>query len=380
MSSPEGATPVSVRVAGISDLGPRDLELWTKWGGASPFFHPVFTQLVAESRDDVQIAIASRDGKPIAFFPHHRGRGGFAQSIGLRLTDYHGPIVEDKEAFDPLELLSQCGLKGWAFNHLPASLGGFESYAFARGDSPFMDLSSGFAAYRDQQRRKKSRLIPQIERKARKIEREIGPLRFVPRTVDRAVLKELFTWKSSQRARTHSFDVLKYSWVRELLAAAVETNRDGFEGRLSALYAGDRLVAAHLGLSSGEVMHYWFPAYDPGHERYSPGLILLLELARHAAEEGRYRIDLGKGSERYKRSLESGTTPLAAGLLARNPLRRAAWRAGFHARRALRGSVLRAPLDWIRQRGLQVSMRESFRSSRSEHSTPPALRGNVLGP
>ena len=82
---------------------------------------------------------------------------------------------------------------------------------------------------------------------------------------------------------------------------------------LSALYVGDRLAAAHMGMRSASVWHYWFPAYDPELSKYSPGLILLLRMAQAAPSLGLRVIDLGKGSTLYKDRLMSGEVPLAEG-------------------------------------------------------------------
>ena len=55
-----------------------------------------------------------------------------------------------------------------------------------------------------------------------------------------------------------------------------------FQGVLSGLYIGEKLVAAHFGMRSRRVLHWWFPAYDPELGKYSPGAQLLLELSRAA--------------------------------------------------------------------------------------------------
>ena len=87
-------------------------------------------------------------------------------------------------------------------------------------------------------------------------------------------------------------------------------------------------------MRSGGVLHVWFPTYDPALAKYSPGLVLWLELARAAADLGLWQFDLGKGQERYKTSLQS-----AAG----------AWR-GSVDRRLVAGSLRRgwlAPANWF---------------------------------
>jgi CelD/BcsL family acetyltransferase involved in cellulose biosynthesis len=82
------------------------------------------------------------------------------------------------------------------------------------------------------------------------------------------------------------------------------------QGIVSSLYFGDRLAAVHFGFSSGNILHWWFPAYDTALGKYSPGMILLLETIRAAYGSGIARIQLGKGEERYKLSFMTGSRVL----------------------------------------------------------------------
>ena len=59
--------------------------------------------------------------------------------------------------------------------------------------------------------------------------------------------------------------------------------------------------------------HWWFPTYDVAVDKYSPGLLLLLEMARRASMKGVTRIDLGFGDARYKRAFANFATTLYVG-------------------------------------------------------------------
>ena len=102
-----------------------------------------------------------------------------------------------------------------------------------------------------------------------------------------------------------------------------------------------------------EVFHIWFPAYHPEFAKYSPGLILLIEMAQHCAAAGIERVDLGKGSQRYKKSFASAAIPLAEGVVTRQPLRRLLGGSWYRGRRWLRNSPLRpavqAPKRMVRK-------------------------------
>src|SRR5262249_13648698 len=92
-----------------------------------------------------------------------------------------------------------------------------------------------------------------------------------------------------------------------------------FAGVLSTLYSGDALVAAHFGIRSGPVLHWWFPVYDPQFSALAPGWMLLRELVLVAPELGVDRIDLGRGDDEYKRRAKTGEILVAQGVVTRSP-------------------------------------------------------------
>src|SRR5262249_58730465 len=111
---------------------------------------------------------------------------------------------------------------------------------------------------------------------------------------------QLLQWKSHQYLDTGEVDVFRYGWVTSLLQKIVSRRGSKFSGMLSTLHAGKRIVAVHAGMRSRTVAHYWFPAFDRDLGPYSPGIILLLQLARALAENEVRRLDLGAGTEADK--------------------------------------------------------------------------------
>jgi CelD/BcsL family acetyltransferase involved in cellulose biosynthesis len=98
------------------------------------------------------------------------------------------------------------------------------------------------------------------------------------------------------------------------------TSADGFSGILSALYAGDKLLAAHFGLRCHGILHWWFPAFRPAYAKYSAGWVLLHEVLTNLAELGCHTLDFGPGggppgpgSEEYKRYFADAQLPFTAG-------------------------------------------------------------------
>ena len=165
---------------------------------------------------------------------------------------------------------------------------------------------------------------------------------------DRAddVFESLIEWKHLQRVRTATVDILLWAWVRAFTRELCEIERDGFSGVLSTLRVRGRLVAAHLGLRTANVMHWWIPSYNPEFAHYSPGSILLLHLMKESAARGIRHVDLGKGNERYKFRFANGVTRLARGTVDLHPLRGTMRRGWLELTRWLTASPLEAPLRW----------------------------------
>ena len=265
---------MKVKVVCSSDLSDEHIAAWKRIQGAnscfaSPCFRPEFTLSVAQLRDDVEVGIIE-DGGRYGFFPFHR-RGTVGKPVGLRLSDFQAVIVDPAMDWDAIRLIHDCGLRSWRFDHLIASQVPLQPYQWVTQPSPYVDLSEGFDAYLGRQRSAGSSSILQILRKSRKIQREVGPLRFEFNSSCHDDFQKLLTWKSHQRTATRSFDILRFNWARRCLEAIRTADTEGFGGILSALYVGNDLIAAHLGMRSRGVLHSWFPAFNPAYARYSPG-------------------------------------------------------------------------------------------------------------
>jgi CelD/BcsL family acetyltransferase involved in cellulose biosynthesis len=282
-------------------------------------------------------------GSPAGFLPFEVGRRRHAWPVGRPFSDYHGVVGA---ALDPRALVAACGLASWSFDHVPAELAGFAPYVFGQGRSPCLDLSQGFERYLDARRARSD--IRGALRKARKLAREIGELRFIPDSDDPGLLARMVEWKRLQYAGTGVRDVLAATGARELLRQVRAARSEGFAGALSVLYAGDLVAALHLGLRSGRVWHSWFPAYNPDLDRYSPGLVLLLELARAAPALGIAEIDLGKGEARYKQALATRSVALYEGSVSTRPLGTLSARVRTSTLRAVRAAGVHRALRRLR--------------------------------
>lgn len=337
-----------VTVGRAPELTAGQLSLWASLQErdsalASPFFHPEFTQAMADVRDDVYVGVIEDHAGTAGFFPFQRGRLAVGRPVGGRRSNYHGVIARPDAEWDPISLARGCGLLIWDFHHVPASQIPFAPFQTRSGDSYAVDVSEGFDAYAAARRSAGSRFVPRVREKARRLEREIGPLRLEPHTEDVGVLDTTMLWKSRQYRRTGATDNFAIGWNVLLLERLHATHVDGFGGMLVALYAGDGLAATVMGLRSRGVFHSWFPTYNEELARYSPGLVLFVLLLERAESLGLQMIDLGKDYELYKERMATHGIPLAEGSVLVPSAVATARRAGRAFKGAVRSSPLEAP-------------------------------------
>ncbi|MAD81078.1 MAG: hypothetical protein CMJ50_09590 [Planctomycetaceae bacterium] len=332
----------AIRAVRFAELSPSQIASWARFQGAdesleSPYFHPEFTQCVATVRDDVEVAVIQQNGESVGFFPFQRRGRHAAMPVGGRLSDYQGAIFRHDLSWNVKEVLSACDLTSWSFDHVLACQTPWSEYHRMTDLSPQIELASGFETYCSGLRKSGVDELQQTRRKARKLAREVGPLRFEFQSPDSGLLDRLITWKSEQYRRTQVTDVFSFPWTTALLHTLQAHQGENLAGTLSVLYSGDRPVALHMGMECRGLLHWWFPTYDPGLAKYSPGRILLLELLQAAESNGVHKVDLGRGVVGYKSRAMTGAVTLAEGKADLRPL----------ARR-LQNS-LRSTRQWIRE-------------------------------
>ncbi|MCR9116505.1 MAG: GNAT family N-acetyltransferase [bacterium] len=313
---------------------------WAAWSAiqqsdprlGSPFFRPEFTQLVETHQGGVEVAIIKRNDGIVGFFPFQRSCDSVGRPMGAPLSDFQGPILAVDADFSLYELLYACGLKSWRFDHLLAQYATAETGCCRRDESPYLDLSNGFDAYQSRIAEQGSSVLKKSRQYSRKVERDIGPIRWVWRDETETAFDCLDQWKSLLFEQMGARNIFRIDWVHSLLRGLLDHDTPEFSGMLTSLYAGDELLAVHLGIQSGSVLHWWLPTYNPNFARYSAGTILLTEAAARSHERGIERIDLGKGPESYKKRYATGATPICEGAIDTNVISRTL-RSGWHLTR-----------------------------------------------
>jgi len=271
----------------------------------SPFFRPEFTIAVSQEVANMVVGILhDPSGTPIGFLPYLLARPGFGKNLAI--CDYQGVIAPPSIHFDASELIRKCGLKVWEFDHLVTTSQAFHKYHTHTVESPIIDISRGFDAYKESLGPDGRRHLAKAATSARKALRELGPLTLVCKSDDARVMQAMHRW------REQKYGALPM-WVHRTLDSIRTWNKPEFSGVLSALYAGDDLVAVHFGVQSQSVLHWWFPAYNPDLARYAPGILLLLNMLEQSAKLGITKVDLGKGVQDYKRRFQNTSVILATG-------------------------------------------------------------------
>jgi CelD/BcsL family acetyltransferase involved in cellulose biosynthesis len=327
----------------------------------NPFLSPEFAMAVGRFRPGAQVAILTEGQSITGFFPFERRRLGAGVPICGWLTPYQGVIHAPGVEWDPRELLRGCRISAWRFDNLIADQQPFIAYHSDIVASPLIDLSDGFEAYYEKVRVKSPRFCKELARRSRKLNRELGELRVVTDSRDTSVLRTLMAWKSGQYRQTSHVDRFEQSWLVELLDTLLATRSTQLNGMVSALYAGDQLVAAQFGLRTETLLVGWFTGYETSLGRYSPGLIHIKGLAEEMAAAGIRTIDMGAGAKNYyKETMKSHDSFVAQGVVTRRSMLGVA----HHVRNALTWTARRT----VRQHpGLHHAADQMLRRSGLAH-------------
>lgn len=164
--------------------------------------------------------------------------------------------------------------------------------------SPYIDWTSlpSFAAWEAHARARTVVKSGDDGRQRRRLERDVGPVRFEADDKNVAVFDAVVRWKAAQYRASGFFDGFSVpanvELFRRLHAAGLVL--------VSSLWAGDTLLAGHLGASHERRLAWWVPAYDAQFGKYSPGRLLLKDLIAWSHARGDVEFDFLIGAEDYK--------------------------------------------------------------------------------
>jgi CelD/BcsL family acetyltransferase involved in cellulose biosynthesis len=278
---------------------------------ASPYFDLRYILAAAEVAPHASIAVVRRAGRIEAFLPFQR-RAGLIQPLGAPLSDYHGLVSAPDSRVSLVEVMRGIGGRRLRFGGLigaPPDGPGLHQRA-----AMISDLSGGFDAYLESRRKAGyGGEFKDKRRRARALERDHGEVSFAFGSDPGEVLDLVIRLKRDQWRRTGQHDVLASPWTGRLLERLASGQEEDFGLRFATLRVGGKLIAAEVGLLSGDAYHLWFPVYDPDFSKYSPGALMTLETLRAASEQGVRKVDFGPMGEAYKRAFADPATPVWEG-------------------------------------------------------------------
>ena len=324
------------------ELSDAELDAWRAIQAAdpdlaSPYLAPEWALALARAGGPDarrgRVATLRADGRLVGVFAARAGPLT-ALPMGAPLCDYQGLVAERGTEVSARELARALGVQRIDLINTLADQPAFAPFLQGHGESHLIRLADGFDAYAAERKASGSGILGDTAKKLRKLEREVGPVRFTPASDSAADWATATAWKRAQYAATRQTDIFATPWVGAFLDRLRDEADDRFGVRLYTLHAGDRLVATHVALHNGPVLHAWFIAHDEEASRYSPGVILMVEMLRWAAARGLREFDLGPGAYRFKTSLANGARRVGHGFVGRaSPAAAGRW-AQYRVRRA----------------------------------------------
>ncbi len=312
--------PLKVDIVGVDALGDAEWADWRAMLAAdpaldSPYFRPGFTQVAGRVSPNAAVAVFSRGGRTVGFFPHQK-RGGAIQPLAAPMNDYHGVIARPGEA---PSLEETAALLGATRLNVTAWVGATGQNGRDPGEPRHTVQvrlgEDGYDGWYAERRASQGKFFKDKERARRSMEAELGPLRVERGLRDPALLDWLIGLKRDQYRRTARHDIFACGWTADLLHALLREDADGFGASMAGLWAGDRLTALEYSLHAGDQYHFWFPGYEPSLARCSPGILLSMDTMQLASEQGYRTFDFGFEGEHYKKYFCNGARTVREALI-----------------------------------------------------------------
>jgi CelD/BcsL family acetyltransferase involved in cellulose biosynthesis len=309
-----------VHVIHPGDLGRDETTAWHRMQEATPylanpFLAPEYAMAVGRFRPQSRVGILTEQQSVVGFFPFEARRLGVGVPLSGWLSACQGVIHEPGARWNTRELLRGCGLSAWRFDNLIANQAAPDTHQADVVSSPVIDLSGGFDVYYAQVRKRARHFFKEIERKARKLDREVGELRLEHDSRNPALLSKLISWKSDQYRRTAHVDRFGSSWTSLLLHELLATRSDRLSGMLSVLYAAEEPVSIQFGLRAGGTIVGWFTGYDQRFGKYSPGLLQIKMMTEALCALGIHTMHVGKGAKHSAQLFKNHEALVAEGMV-----------------------------------------------------------------
>ncbi len=314
-----------IAVVRPSALRPSDVAAWRALQAAdpalsSPFLSPDWARSVeraqAGHRGAIRVALLRQGLEPVGFFPT-RIVGATAMPVGAPMCDYQGLVARADVRVDPKQLVEALGVQRLDFSHMLAEQPTFRPFARGEATSYVIDVADGYDAYAAERRTAGAGVLRDIDKRRRKVERDVGPLRFQAMANCPKAFEFLLDWKRRQYRTTGQPVIFDAPWTVALMRALHDMRDGDFGGALFVLHIDERPAAIQFHLRGARTLHAWIIAHDPAFERYSPGLILFQEILRWMDSTPFTTFDLGAGDYLFKQRLANAQRSVSHGFVGR---------------------------------------------------------------
>jgi CelD/BcsL family acetyltransferase involved in cellulose biosynthesis len=280
-----------------------------------PLFDPHLVRLLAPLRPDTCILTAVEAGEPVGFWPIHKRPGGWARPLGGPFSDWHAPIRKLGVEIAPHEFLKQCSLSGLTMHGFQPCANGPVSDGCERMAANMTDLSHGFEAYLEEQRKQFPKHFKKMRRMQRNAERDFSEVTYSIDDQDPAAFEWLLEKKRTQYVRTGRHDVLASDWSQGYLDALRHGATDTFGLKLCTMRFDGKLAAAELNMASSRVLHGWLTGFEAEYAYYSPGYMLQHAILELMEPEGLVVYDAGPELDYYKKYYANFVLPIDRGVM-----------------------------------------------------------------
>jgi CelD/BcsL family acetyltransferase involved in cellulose biosynthesis len=320
---------VSVRRddAALTDLSGEWLTLWRKDPAASVFQTPQYARAAWETElgADQSLAVIEmrRDGVLAGLATTSVDADGTLRFLGNKeVTDYLGPVCapSDRDVVADA-LVSAAEELEWSSAELfglPADSGWPEALARAAKSAGYaleeiqQDVCPRIAplgTYEEYLASLDGKLRHEIRRKARRLEREAGP--YSIRTSDRSTLDaDLETFYEMHRSSTGPKGRFMHEDVAVLFSRIARAFDEEGWLRLTWLEHEGEPLAGTFSFAAKKTWSVYNSAYDHTKGELAPGMVLMAETIRLAAEAGCGVFDMLRGAEPYKYRFGAVDLPL----------------------------------------------------------------------
>jgi CelD/BcsL family acetyltransferase involved in cellulose biosynthesis len=320
-------------------LADRDIAEWRSLLAAdphfsSPYLTPDWAQFVARRRPDARVAIfRNADGSAAGFLPVQRSSSYAALPAG-------GPVCGYQAMIGPAGLDLPLAVKALDVGRIDFTAGLRDSalapHLLASDAGHVVCFPDGWQAWAEERQAAGSKAMLAARKRFLKLVRDHdkGAVAFEAFSTDAHAFDEMILWKREQIWRAGVTDIFERAWINTLVrdTFAASASDIHFGGALFVLRVNRRPAAALFCLRARKALHAWFISHDARYTEYSPGVILISEAIRAAAERGYTELDLGPGESRFKEGFANASRPVGAGFIGRPGLASATRAAEFQVR------------------------------------------------